>query len=53
MRSGRPEVGIDIQIHRKVNYDRMLRRMVTEKEREEILKRQDLESGIFQAVGNT
>ena len=30
------EVGIDIQIHRKVNYDRMLRRMVTEKEREEI-----------------
>lgn len=38
MRSGRPEVGIDIQIHRKVNYDRMLRRMVTEKEREEMLK---------------
>ena len=37
------EVGIDIQIHRKVNYDRMLRRMVTEKEREEILKRPDLE----------
>ena len=41
------EVGIDIQIHRKVNYDRMLRRMVTEKEREEILKRPDLEQEFF------
>ena len=41
------EVGIDIQIHREVNYDRMLRRMVTEKEREEILKRPDLEQEFF------
>lgn len=41
------EVGIDIQIHRTVNYDRMLRRMVTEKEREEILKRPDLEQEFF------
>ena len=41
------EVGIDIQIHRTVNYDRTLRRMVTEKEREEILKRPDLEQEFF------
>ena len=42
------EVGIDIQIHRKVNYDRMLRTDgYREKKEKKYLKRPDLEQEFF------
>ena len=37
------EVGIDVQVHRKANYERMLRRMVPEAQYDEILAGADAE----------
>lgn len=41
------EVGIDVQIHRKANYERMLERMVTDEKRREILAGPDVEKEFF------
>lgn len=41
------EVGIDIQIHRSVNYERLLRRMVPEPLKKEILECADPEEAFF------
>lgn len=41
------EVGIDIQVHRKVNYEKMLQRMVPAQEYETILKQEDAEQIFF------
>ena len=42
------EVGIDIQIHRKANYERMLKRMVPEDEYNEILASADMQERFFE-----
>lgn len=42
------EVGIDVQVHRKANYERMLRRMVPEKQYDEILAGADAEQKFFE-----
>ena len=42
------EVGIDVQIHRKVNYERMLKRMVPEDEYNEILASADMQERFFE-----
>ncbi len=41
------EVGIDVQIHRKANYERMLERMVPASQRMEILTGKDPENEFF------
>lgn len=42
------EVGIDVQVHRKANYERMLRRMVPEAQYAEILEGPDMEQKFFE-----
>ena len=42
------EVGIDVQIHRKANYERMLKRMVPEDEYNEILASADMQERFFE-----
>lgn len=42
------EVGIDVQVHRKANYERMLRRMVPEAQYDEILAGADAEQKFFE-----
>ena len=42
------EVGIDVQVHRKANYERMLRRMVPEEQYDEILAGADAEQKFFE-----
>ena len=42
------EVGIDVQVHRKANYERMLRRMVPEAQYDEILAGADAEKKFFE-----
>ena len=42
------EVGIDVQVHRKANYERMLRRMVPEAQYDEILAGTDAEQKFFE-----
>ena len=42
------EVGIDVQIHKKVNYERLLERMVPADMIREILDADDMEKGIYQ-----
>ena len=42
------EVGIDVQVHRKANYERMLRRMVPEEQYTEILAGVDAEQKFFE-----
>ena len=42
------EVGIDVQVHRKTNYERMLRRMVPEAQYDEILAGADAEQKFFE-----
>ena len=41
------EVGIDVQIHKKANYERMLERMVSPAQRIEILEGEDPEKEFF------
>lgn len=41
------EVGIDVQVHREANYERMLERMVTDEKRREILAGPDVEKEFF------
>lgn len=41
------EVGIDVQMHRKVNFERMLTRMVPADKIQEILESEDLEKAFF------
>ena len=42
------EVGIDVQVHRKANYERMLRRMVPEAQYDELLAGADAEKKFFE-----
>ena len=42
------EVGIDVQVHRKANYERMLRRMVPEEQYAEIMAGADAEQKFFE-----
>lgn len=41
------EVGIDIQEHKKVNYEKLLERLVPEKMRSEILEAEDIEKAFY------
>ena len=41
------EIGIDVQVHKKVNYERMLERMVSPAQRIEILEGEDPEKEFF------
>ena len=45
------EVGIDIQIHKKVNYERILERLVPADMVREILEADDMEKAFFCTVG--
>lgn len=42
------EVGIDIQVHKEVNYERMLKKMVPEQRKQEILQSPDREKLFFE-----
>lgn len=42
------EVGIDIQLHKEVDYARFLERMVSEEEKKEILESEDVKKAFFE-----